>query len=142
MVALQVFSGVNVFGFFLPTFFAGAFLTSGVCNALVFLIFFLTLGLILSPILLTLGEARSRPGNREGKNQGSANTNPLRAGRGLNGSQATDPGWSVEIRTCHAKPTEDGGQRLEKSITKKKVLEYKNFFQGRPCRGRVTASLV
>ena len=128
MVALQVFSGVNVFGFFLPTFFAGAFLTSGVCNALVFLIFFLTLGLILSPILLTLGEARSRPGNREGKNQGSANTNPLRAGRGLNGSQATDPGWSVEIRTCHAKPTEDGGQRLEKSIPKKTVPGYNKIF--------------
>jgi len=127
VVALQVFSGVNVFGFFLLAFFAGAFVTSGVCNALVFLILCLTLGLILSPVLLILGEARSGPGDREGKNQESENTNPLRAGRGLNGSQAADPGWSVEIRTCHSKPTEDGGQRLEKSIAKNKVLEYKNF---------------
>jgi hypothetical protein len=129
---LQVFCGVDVLGFFLPAFFAGAFLTSGVCNALAFLIFFLTLGLILSLVLLTLGEARSGPDDREGKNQESENTNPLRAERGLNGSQAADPGWSVEIRTCHAKPTEDGGQRLGKSIAKKGVLGN-NYFLASSC---------
>ena len=128
VVAPQVIGGVNVFGFFLLAFFADAFLTGGICNALVFLVFFLTLGLILSPVLLTLGEARSGPGNREGKNQKRENTNPRRAGRGLNGSQAADPGWSVEIRTCHAKPTEDGGQRLEKSIPKKTVPGYNKIF--------------
>jgi hypothetical protein len=124
VVALQVIGGVNVFGFFMLAFFAGAFPTGGICNALVFLVFILTLGLILSPVLLTLGEARSGPGNREGENQESENTNPRRAEGGLNGSQAADPGWSVEIRTCHAKPTEDGGQRLEKSIPKKAVPGY------------------
>ena len=50
------------------TFFADAFLTGGVRNVLVFLVcFFLTLGLILSPVLLTLGEAERGPRNREGK---------------------------------------------------------------------------
>ncbi len=68
MVALQVIGSVNVLGFFPMTFFADAFLTGGVCNVLVFLVcFFLTLGLILSPVLLTLGEAERGPRNREGK---------------------------------------------------------------------------
>jgi hypothetical protein len=135
VVALQVFSGVNVFGFFMLAFLAGAFLTGGVCNALAFLIFFQTLGLILSPVLLTLGEARSRPGNREGKNQESENTNPRRAEGGLYGSQAADPGWSVEIRTCHVKPTEDGGQRLEKSIPQKDGPRIQELFPGSALSG-------
>jgi len=130
VVALQVFSSVNVLGFFLSAFFAGTFLTSGVCNALVFLIFFLTLGLILSPVLLTLGEARSGLEDREGKNQESENTNPLRAGKGLCGTQAADPGWGVEIRTCHSKPTKDGGQRLQKSIPKKDGSRIQELFPG------------
>jgi len=94
------------------------------------LILCLTLRLILSPVLLTLGEARSGPGNREGKNQESENTNPRRAEGGLYGSQAADPGWSVEIRTCHVKPTEDGGQRLEKKYTPKDGPRIQELFPG------------
>jgi hypothetical protein len=108
VVALQVFGSVNVFGFFLPALLSGAFLAGGFRDPLVLLIFFLTLGLILSLILPTLSEGRSCPEGREGKYQESGNTIPPRAGRGLYGSQAADPGWSVEIRTCHSKPTEDG----------------------------------
>lgn len=121
VVALQVIGGVNVFGLFLPIFFACAFLARGVCNVLIFLVRSLILSLV-------LGARLSGAENNEGKNQENENTNPRRAEGGLNGSQAADPGWSVEIRTCHAKPTEDGGQRLENSIPKKTVPGYNKFF--------------
>lgn len=85
VVALQVFCGVNMFGFLLLSFFAGAFLAGGVRNVLIFLV----LSLVLS---LVLGAARSSTGNRNGKDKESRDTIPQRAEGGLYGSQAADPG--------------------------------------------------
>jgi len=43
VIALQVIGGVNVPGFLLLILFAGAFLTSGFCNTLIFLVLSLIL---------------------------------------------------------------------------------------------------
>src|SRR5215831_6468741 len=125
VVALQVIGGINVLGFFLLTFFAGAFLTGGFRNALIFLVLGLVLSLILS---VAWGSAE----DRKGKNQKRGHTKTHRAGRGLYGSQAADPGWCVAIRTCHSKPTTDGGQRLKGVYPRRPFLGYNNFFRGLP----------
>lgn len=114
-----------MFRLFLLTFFAGTFLTGGFRNILAFLI------LLLLSFLLSLGAALCCAKENEGENQKGRHTTPQRAEGGLYGSQAADPGWGVEIRTCHSKPTKDGGQRLEESIPKKTVPRYNNFFWGR-----------
>lgn len=130
--ALQVFRGVNVLGFFLLAFFAGAFLTGRFRNILVFLI------LLLLSFLLRLGAALRCTKENEGENQKGRHTPTQRAEGGLYGSQAADPGWGVEIRTCHSKPIKTGDNAWKKVYPKRPFLDTTTFLErGLPGPGPV-----
>ena len=108
VVAVQIFGGVNVFGFFLLVFlflslvfvFAGAFLASGFGDVLV----------------LSEGRRGADNGNRENQNAGNKETQV--AGERPYGCRAANRGWGVKIRNYHGKPTTYGGTPLKGKYTK------------------------
>ena len=152
VLALQVFGGVNVLGPGLLVLLAGAFLTSRFRNALLRA---WSLGLVLALLSLLLGTALlgARKGERKSHEKGDTNTTI--AGRGLRGSQVADPGWGVKIRTCHAKPTDDGDNAWYRVYPKRPSRKTATFSRRRavarssvecgvpappPVRGRGNAS--
>lgn len=122
-------------GLLLLVFFPRVFLSGGFRNTLIFLV----LSLILS---LALGAALSCGEKNEGTNKDNGHTKPRRAGRGLYGSQAADPGWNVAIRTCHQNRPRTGDNAWKAVYPKRSFLGYNNFFRGRPRETRFPASLT
>lgn len=101
VLALQVFGGVNVAGFFLLILLACAAArdlrrwSSGLASGF---------GLGLGYVEFAPEHGTGRRRERRTKRPGERDTPAARAGRGRCGAQVADPGWGVKIRTCHSKP--------------------------------------
>jgi hypothetical protein len=111
--ALQIFGSVDVLGFLLLGFLAGAFLASGFGDVL---------------RIRVRGDESGA-----GENQYARQTETEKASEGAHGCHGAERNLGVEIRYCHSKPTKDGGTPLQKSIAKSSYFGKRNFGPaGRP----------
>jgi hypothetical protein len=97
VIALQIFGGVDVLGFFLLRFFAGAFLTSGFGD------------------ILRVRVCGDEGG--AGENQDAGQTETEEASERARGCHGAERNLGVEIRYCHSKPTKDGGDTASKEYS-------------------------